>query len=114
MRTITKNEADFDELFRFAEKRFGIGWNDCCSLFHRSNVLNYHSHTEFWLCDIIQQTQMYYDKGENVVMPSIEEMSDEEIKSAEHEKDKAYLIIGKFMIEHSVDKVFILGTGDSG
>lgn len=38
-RTIT--ECGYDDIFRFAEERYGIGWNDANDLFFRGGVLRY-------------------------------------------------------------------------
>lgn len=38
-RTIT--ECGYDDIFRFAEERYGIGWNDANDLFFRGRVLRY-------------------------------------------------------------------------
>lgn len=49
MKTVIKNEAGFSELFDFAKERFGILWNPCCDMFHRTELLNYGRDTDFEL-----------------------------------------------------------------
>jgi hypothetical protein len=31
--------VDFDEIFKFAEKKYNIEWNDCCDIFHRNAII---------------------------------------------------------------------------
>lgn len=49
MKKTTYNEADLGEFFKFAEDKFGVSWNECCDMFHRSEILNYHGVTDFEL-----------------------------------------------------------------
>lgn len=48
MKTVTYNECDFSEIFRFAEKNHGISWNKCNDVFFRS-LLDYEKHNDFEL-----------------------------------------------------------------
>lgn len=46
MNKVTRNEADFSELFEFAEKNYGISWNGCNNLFFHSS-LTYQRYNDF-------------------------------------------------------------------
>jgi len=35
----TQTTCSYTDIFYFAKEHFGIGWNDCCDMFHRSEIL---------------------------------------------------------------------------
>ena len=39
MKIETKQIIDFSDLFSEAEKRLGWGWNKCCDIFHRKEII---------------------------------------------------------------------------
>lgn len=47
-----KNVVDFADIFMYAETKFGLAWNSCCTMFHSNELLRYKSTNEFdfdWL-----------------------------------------------------------------
>ncbi len=45
---VSRNEADFSEVFDFAVKEFNVGWNQCNKLFF-GTILDYQKHNDFEL-----------------------------------------------------------------
>lgn len=101
MKTMTVINAD--ELFDYAEDRFGIPWNDCHEIFYRGKnaLLTFGSYNEYG--DFRMMAYTSFDR--NVTLNDI---ADETVKTLEHRNDKAAIIIGKFMQEHNLDKILIL------
>ncbi len=51
MKQVTRNEADFSELFGFAEQRFNVRWNPANDLFFNT-ILKYGSYTDLYLDEL--------------------------------------------------------------
>jgi len=49
MKKVTRNEACFSEVFRFAEEKYDYTWNVCCDIFHGSHFFNYKDIDDFEL-----------------------------------------------------------------
>jgi hypothetical protein len=93
MKKVTRNEADFSELFRFAEEKFGIGWNDCCDLFHRSEFIRWRNITELYLDDL--------EEHKNVEITS-------DRSNLDTKYDWASKIAYEFMLHHDVKECTII------
>lgn len=52
MKKVTRNEVDYSEVFNFAEKKFDIGWNNCCDLFHSSEFFPYKRYKDFHIDEL--------------------------------------------------------------
>jgi hypothetical protein len=49
MKRVTRNEADFSDVFEFAKETLGHEWNRCCDLFHGSEFFSYQRYDDFEL-----------------------------------------------------------------
>jgi len=88
----TQNIVDFSEIFRFADNRFGIDWNTCCDIFHRTEILAYPGSTELYLFD------MKYDLKQG-------------FSHCGDKKDQfkqAYEVLIAFMEKENVDEMLVL------
>ena len=104
------NTVGFVEVFRFAEKKYGISWNDCCELFHRNEVLTYKGIDEFdpeWLSELIDPECEMDDECNYDSMKVFKSITDEDVESEKDAYRKAYLIIIRFMQENNVSKLSI-------
>lgn len=96
------NETDFSEIFHFAEKEFGIGWNPCNDLFF-GGPLTYQSFDDRELDELIEYTDEAGSGRE------IADYSKEEILKM-RDNDKAWFILGKFMIANNVKQMRVDNT----
>jgi hypothetical protein len=60
MNVVTRNEIDTSELFAYAEKNFGLDWNTCCDVFHRSQFLG-EGFTDLYLSELEEYLERYKD-----------------------------------------------------
>lgn len=95
MKTVTRNEVDIGEIFRFAKNNFNLEWNRCCYIFQGLNeILPFKGHAEFYLGDL-------------------EDDLDYAIKVDEESDIKlAYTILIAFMKHHKVDEMYYIGDGN--
>lgn len=89
IQTITRNEADFSDIFYYADKKFGLSWNTCCDIFHKEEILNYENNTDF----DIEEIENYYT-------------TDIEFKNFT-KFEQGYFIIHKLMEEYNFKKLRI-------
>lgn len=87
IKTRTVTECDFSDIFHYAEKKFGIGWNPCNDMFFGYS-LEYKSYNEYDLEDLL----------DNIIDQSYEELSF---------TDKGYYIIHQFMIDNNLKSIRI-------
>lgn len=92
-----------DELFEYAEDRFGLSWNECVETFYRGEdcLLTYRSYNAYGDFHMMEYTS--FDR--NV---KLNDIADDTVKTLKHRNDEAAIIIGKFMQEHNLDKFLIL------
>lgn len=88
MKTVTRNEVDFSEIFEFAEEKFNVGWNRANDMFF-NHSLNYKSHNEYSLDECLD----FIDEDK-----TFDELSEE---------DKGYYIINEFIKDKKVDNIWI-------
>ncbi len=88
----------FSEIFHYAEKEFGIGWNPCNDLFF-DNALDYKSYNEFHVGDILLYLELDDDNGNR-------NLSKEEIMELD-DYEKSHAIIHHFMVANDIDEIFI-------
>jgi len=93
-------KTGFDEIFYFAEKEYGIGWNAANEVFFRS-ALTYGSYDEYNVDETIAYCNISLEEGK-----TIENITKEEILAAS-ERDQGYLIIGKYMLAKGLKEIFI-------
>ena len=117
----SKDVAEFDELFAFAEKEFGVHWNAADKLFF-NHVLPYTSFREMQISDIgddiacnDNEIEIPWDKEksceENWVVRNefIDNISKETIMALPNDcRVKAELIIIRFMESLGVKKLLFL------
>jgi len=93
METVTRTEVEINDIFEFAKKEFEKSWNDCGYLFHRTEVLPFIGHKEFYRKELA-----------------------EKIKYCEDDKDEnrklAYEIILGFMKKHNLEEMYYVGNGN--
>lgn len=89
MKKIKTTMIDTYELFKFAEKQFGIGWNPCNDLFFRSEVVKYENYTEFELDEPLEYISSEGDSKDYTG------------------DDLAYWIINEFMIQNNLKSILI-------
>ena len=90
-RTRTYNEADFSEIFYFAEAHSQVGWNECCAIFFNTDVLLYKSHTDLELANV---KELLANVEKCFVTP---------------QEEKALKIIQAFMEKHNLEKMRVEG-----
>lgn len=96
----TKNVINFSEIFNYADKKFGVSWNQANDLFFREECLRYQGYDELEL-EIVSE---HLEPGKE-----FSDYSDEDIKAMENsDSPKAWLILGKFMIENKIDELLVL------
>ncbi len=88
--------TDFSEIFNYAERVFGIGWNPCNDLFFNDNALTYKSYNEYNVDEILEN----FAEGEQ------DTFTKEEILNMS-DKEKSYAIIHHFMVANDIDDIFI-------
>lgn len=114
------NTIYFRHLFQFAEKEFGISWNDANDLFF-DTVLPYKSYQEFILADMgdvvecgDNELNIPWDDNKTpeenweVRAQMLKEVSKEDILSVSDQDLKATLVIQRFMESLDVEKLLIL------
>ena len=89
-------KTDFCEIFNYAEREFGIGWNPCNDLFFNDNALTYKSYNEYNVDEILEN----FAEGEQEIFTK------EEIHNMSDTK-KTYAIIHHFMVANDIDDIFI-------
>ena len=103
--------ADFVEIFQYAEKNYGIEWNDANKLFFRGgkdifeegNPLNHKGYDELELLSMMENINCLIEDHTR----TMGDVTYEEIMEAEP-ISKAYLIMGKFMLENGVNEMVVL------
>ncbi len=85
---VVRNEVDFSDIFSYAEKKFGVGWNPANDMFF-GHSLTYKSHDK-------------YSQGEP--LEHIPEGVPYEELSTWH---KGYYIINQFMIDNDLEDIWI-------
>ena len=94
MRQVTRNEADFDELFYYAEEHFGINWNECNRMFFDESIIPYYGHHDFDLeevkSDLSDENRKYFPISE--------------------EKEKFFEILIHFMKAKNISELRIYGS----
>ena len=106
-----KNVVVFSDIFKFAEERYGVEWNDCCDIFHREEVFAYRGASDFLFDDIAEQLNLSdedYKDGE-----WWKDITDEWVES-EIKDDypypkavKALRITAMFMKENNVEQLMV-------
>ena len=105
MKKIQINRVGFDEVFYFADKHFNIGWNNCCDLFHGSQVFDYDSITQIYLSDVKHN----FTYGKEIDKLNGEELLQHMINfrgtdiSELSSEDKRNIILLNFMFEHEIE-----------
>ena len=107
--------ADFVEIFQYAEKNYGIKWNDANKLFFKGggsecdegNPLNYKGYNQYELLEMMENINCLIEDHTR----TMGDVTYEEIMEAEP-ISKAYLIMGKFMLANGVNEMVVLN--DSG
>ena len=102
-----QNTVCFSEIFDFAEKKYGIVWNDSCDIFHRKEVLTYKETNNFEpnvLCENIDNKRTLGDDTLKV----FNSITDEDVNAEENEWRKAHLIIIRFMQDNDVTQLLVL------
>lgn len=105
MKKITRNEADFSELFRFAEEISGVSWNNANDLFFAEGMIPYESYADFLLEEV--KYSLEEDGQELVPPPNIDNGSG--IRWFRDNSTLAYQIIYQFMLKHGVDEMRVFG-----
>jgi len=95
----TEKTANFSDVFNFAGKRFNISWNEANDLFF-NDVLRYKGFNRIFDCQ--SYTSLYEHPKD------LKDFTDDEIKAIKDPRDKAYFILGKFLIEHNEQELLIL------
>lgn len=92
MKKVTRNEADFDELFYYAKEHFGLEWNPCDTIFFREDIIPYKGYKDFELNDLWAE---FSDNGERHYRSP--------------ERLKAYEILIHFMKSNNVEELRVYG-----
>lgn len=76
MKTVTRTEVDFSEIFQFAEKEYGIHWNPCNDLFFNTDIIRYNRNTEIWLdeakAEFEEDEDTNYKKAHEIIVAFME------------------------------------------
>jgi hypothetical protein len=100
----TINESDTCEVFKFAEETYGIHWNDCCDLLHRTDVLHYGTTREYF-SDWKDYIWSYKDP-EYAKYPTAESIP-MEVFNAMSDRDKGNVIMWRFFEHHNMSTCYI-------
>jgi len=88
MKSVKRNEVGYSEIFHFAEKKFGVGWNAANNLFWHDGPLNYQRTDDIELGEIeadLENTKIEYPEYKDLI--------------------KAYEILIAFMKENNVTEM---------
>ena len=94
---------DFDSIFHYAEKHYGIGWNDCSNVFF-GNSLEYGKHTTVypkdWAAYVSFSDVMLRPRASNYTRVEVESMKDD---------DKSYVILSAYFefLGETADEVLV-------
>jgi len=102
MKTTVVNKVHFSEIFRYAQEKYGIGWNKCNDLFFKDGVLTYKQTDEVNFHDRI--LDIFYPQ--TITKEGFAKLTKEEILEFTNNK-LAWCIIGKFMLDNNVDEIEI-------
>jgi hypothetical protein len=105
MKKITRNEADFSKLFRFAEEISGVSWNNANDLFFDEGMIPYKGYADFLLEEV--RYSLEEDGQELVPPPNTDNSSGGGWFRAN--SALAYQIIYQFMLKHEVDEMRVFG-----
>lgn len=94
-------KTSFADVFRHAEKKFGISWNACNDIFFHT-IFDYKSYNEF---DFSEVEGYSNPKGESVW--SGEDLTDKNVKEFSNDYDKAYYLLCDFMKSKNMDYIFV-------
>ena len=94
--------VDFSDIFAYAEKEFGIGWNAASDVFF-NNALTYQSYDDFKIGGALGYTDVYADKKN-----SWEYSREEILEMSEH--DQSYMIIDHFMHDNDLQSMTVLNS----
>lgn len=93
----TVNQIGFSEIFKFAETKYGISWNDANDLFF-NGPLQYGSVSDIYGGnDWIGYTTFWDTSDKKAADYTLEEVS------ALDDHDKAWLILGAFLNDRNID-----------
>jgi hypothetical protein len=81
------NKVGFDDIFYYAEKKFGVTWNRANDMFF-NHSLDYHSYNEYSVGEV----------GDYTEGKPYEELT---------ESEKGYFIINQYMIDKNLEDIFI-------
>lgn len=89
----------FDEIFNYAEKEFNIGWNKCCDIFHRGEILRTPEspNLNIYKEDIV--SNLKYD----------EEHSESKYVYSEDQK-LGYKVLISFMKKHNLEEMYVINN----
>lgn len=94
MKNVTRNEVDSSEIFHYAKKKHGVGWNDANDMFF-GNSLEYKSYDDFYIGKFAEYTGI-------------------EFKDANYDEldecDKGRYILEEFMIENNITEMRVDNT----
>ena len=66
MQRIARNESDCPEIFHHAKTEFGVDWNRCCDIFHRTEFMNQERKpTDFVLSELEENLQRNHPFWQN-------------------------------------------------
>ena len=91
----TVKQIDFDEIFHYAERKYGIHWNNANDIFFNS-VLKYGSVTTVYGGDDCLGYTSMYDEDKNSLDYTVEEVQ------AMNDNDKGYLIVAAYLSENNI------------
>ncbi len=94
-------KTNFSEIFDYAEKKFGINWNECNDLFFNSETLSYGSYNEFDLLDDDQGADF-----EDLAV-SLKDIKDDDVKNISDDNDRSNYIIWRFMKDNNMTYMFV-------
>ena len=100
MKTVTVNKVNFSEIFHYAEKEYGIGWNPCNDLFFKEGVLTYRNVDTIYFDERV--LDCFYPQ--DITKEDFAKLTKEEILEFKGNK-LAWCIIGKFMLDNNVDEI---------
>ncbi len=99
MKTLTV--VDFSDIFNFATKHYGIGWNECNDVFF-GNSLEYGKHTTAYPSDWPEYIDLKIelkDKASDYTKEEVEQMSD---------VDKSYVILSAYFESLNISESEVL------
>jgi len=116
MKKITINRCDAGEIFRYADKKYGISWNTCNDLFYHS-VINYQKLNHIYLYDCVGNIEddvkdciVNFDRGLHFdeVLGLIRKFPVEFVLSQETYV-RANIILINFMLDNDVNEMEVTG-----